>query len=219
VTTMNGRGVRVLLVGGVLAGPLFTLAWVVGEAITPGYSATRHLVSELALGKFGWLQEAGFYVTGVLVLGFAFGLWRALRPVRLVWGPIIIGLVGLSLIGAGLFEQDPANGFPPGTPVVPTTRTMHGELHDVFGSVISYGLPIAALVFVRAFHTLRRRPWLVYSLVTGLATVVVFVAAKLTPQDIAEAGLQQRIGLTVDFLWLTLLAALVLRTAPEPESA
>ncbi|HEY1574743.1 MAG TPA: DUF998 domain-containing protein [Pseudonocardiaceae bacterium] len=216
---MNGRAVRVLLVGGVLAGPLFALAWIVGEAITPGYSATRHLVGELALGTFGWLPEAGFYVSGALVLGFAFGLWRALRPARLVWGPIIIGLVGLSLIGAGRFDQDPANGFPPGTPVMPTTRTMHGELHDLFGAVISYGLPIAALVLVRAFHTLRRRPWLVYSLVSGLATFVVFFAAKLDPQGSAEAGLQQRIGLTIDFLWLTLLAALVLRTAPEPESA
>lgn len=207
---MNGR--TVLLAGGVLAGPLFTLAWVVGEAITPRYSATRNPVSELALGRFGWLQEAGCYLTGVLVLGLAFGLWRAFRPVRLVWAPIIIGLVGLSLIGAGHFDGDPANGFPPGTPVIPTTRTMHGELHDVFGGVIIYGLPIAALVFVRAFHQLRRRAWLVYSVVSGLATFVVAFAAKLDPQDIAEAGLQQRIGLTIDFLWLTLVAAFALGT-------
>ncbi|HEX5118413.1 MAG TPA: DUF998 domain-containing protein [Pseudonocardiaceae bacterium] len=207
---MNGRAV--LLVGGVLAGPLFTLAWVVGEAITPRYSAMRNLVSELALGRFGWLPEAGFYVSGVLVLGLAFGLWWAFRPVRLVWAPIIIGLVGLSLIGAGHFQEDPANGFPPGTPVIPTTRTMHGELHDVFGDVIIYGLPIAALLFLRAFHTLGRRAWLVYSLVTGLATFVVSFVAKLDPRDVAEAGLQQRIGLTIDFLWLTLVAAFALRT-------
>jgi hypothetical protein len=67
-------GTRTLLICGAIAGPLFTVAWLVEGATRADYSPLRHPVSSLALGEFGWTQVANFIVTGLLTLAFAVGL-------------------------------------------------------------------------------------------------------------------------------------------------
>ena len=60
------------------------------------------------------MQMTNFIVCGALVLGFAIGLGRVLRTGRgSTWGPILLGIFGLCLIGAGLFVTDPLLGYPP----------------------------------------------------------------------------------------------------------
>jgi hypothetical protein len=71
---------KALLVCGAIAGPLFTLAWVVEGATRANYQPLRHPVSSLELGGLGWTQRANFLVAGLLTLAFAMGLRRALRP-------------------------------------------------------------------------------------------------------------------------------------------
>jgi uncharacterized protein DUF998 len=119
-------------------------------------------ISSLSIGDSGWMQIAIFIITGVLTLVFAIGLWHVLRPSGAVWGPGLVGLVGIGLMGAGLFVTDPLNGYPLGTPLIPTERTTHGILHDLFGVPFFLGLPITGLVFAR--HFARRRPACVGSL-------------------------------------------------------
>jgi hypothetical protein len=68
-----------LLLGGVIGPPLFVLVVLIEGAIRPGYSAWRDFVSALSLGDQGWEQIAIFLVCGLLALGFAVGLRRALR--------------------------------------------------------------------------------------------------------------------------------------------
>ena len=96
----------------------------------------RFAVSSLSVGELGWIQIANFLITGSLILAFSVALRQILLgPSGSVWGPVLIGLVGVGLIGAGLFVTDPLNGYPPGTPLIPTERTTHGILHDLFGVV------------------------------------------------------------------------------------
>jgi hypothetical protein len=45
VRTATRGASRAPLVGGLLAGPLFTALWIVGGRVTPGYDPMRHLVS------------------------------------------------------------------------------------------------------------------------------------------------------------------------------
>jgi hypothetical protein len=45
---------RTLLTCGAIAGPMFTVAWLVEGATRADYSPLRHPVSSLALGEFGW---------------------------------------------------------------------------------------------------------------------------------------------------------------------
>lgn len=110
----------ILLVCGAIAGPLFTVAWLVEGATRVNYDLRQHPISSLALGEWGWTQIVAFVVTGLLTLSFAAGLRRTLQPREASsWGPWLIGAIAVGLIGAGMFVADPLNGYPAGTPNLP----------------------------------------------------------------------------------------------------
>ncbi|MFI6504904.1 DUF998 domain-containing protein [Nonomuraea typhae] len=199
---------RGLLGCGVVAGPVFVAAFVVQGAVREGYDPLRDPVSSLALGPAGWVQSAAFIVCGLLTVAFAAGLRPALHGAR--WGPSLIGVWGLSLIGAGVFVTDPVPGYPPGTPAEPGAYTTSGLLHDLSAVVTLVTLPAACLVLARRFHGLGLRSRVVYSLVTAAAFPALWVTAGLGfAQDPALAGLAglfQRAGIVVAWAWITLLA-------------
>jgi hypothetical protein len=203
---------RVLLVGGLLAGPLFTAAWIVEGAARAGYDPLRHPISSLSIGDLGWTQMANFVLTGALMLAFAAGVWRAVRPLGgSTWGPLLLGACGVGLLGAAAFVTDPISGYPPGTPAVARQPTVHGTLHQLFSAFLFLGLPAACIVFARRFAGWRRQGWAAYS----VATAVLFVAGfALTSAGfgqsqslVALGGLLQRVTLVVGWGWTTLLAA------------
>ena len=219
LTSMNSK-TRLLLWCGVLAGPFFTIVWFLQGLTRPGYDPLKYTISSLSAGELGWIQIANFLITGSLILAFAVALRQLLQePSGSVWGPILIGLVGVGLIGAGLFVTDPLNGYPPGTPILPTERTTHGILHDLFGIPVFLGLPIAGFVFGRLFARRGESNWAWYSRLSGIGMFAVFFIARLgfrmleTNPALAENfGLLQRITLIIGFTWLTLLAVHMLQS-------
>ncbi|MGI5128915.1 DUF998 domain-containing protein [Pseudonocardia sp. CA-107938] len=202
---------RTLLACGMVAGPLFVIAFLVAGALRADYSPLRHPVSSLAIGDAGWTQAANFLVTGLLVLAFAVGLRRSGSG---RWLPVLVGLVGIGLLGAGLFTCDPINGYPPGTPLAPVP-TVRGTLHRAFSALVFLGLPIAALVAARGEH---RRGFARYGLVSAVAFLALFVLAALgfaqQPVLLPVGGLLQRLCLVVGLAWLTVLAVDRARGAP-----
>ena len=213
---------RLLLMCGALAGPFFTIMWFIQGLTRSGYDPMKYAISSLSVGEFGWIQIANFLITGSLILAFAIALRQLLQgPSSSVWGPILIGLVGAGLIGAGLFVTDPFNGYPLGTPLLPTERTPHGILHDLFGIPVFLGLPIAGFVFGRLLARRGEQNWAWYSRLSGIGMFAVFVVARLgfrmldtNPALAANFGLLQRITLTIGFTWLTLLALHMLKARP-----
>ncbi len=211
---------KVLLVGGAIAGPLFTIAWIIEGITRADYNPLRHPISSLALGDLGWTQDANFIVTGFLTLAFAVGLRRALQPRGgSTWAPLLIGAVAIGLIGAGIFVTDPLNGYPPGTPDKLVSYSTHGALHQLFSTPVFVGLPAACFVLARRFLGWGERGWAIYSLVTGVAFVVAFVFTSAGFAQAAGlvdfAGLLQRITLTIGWAWLTLLAIRLLQATSE----
>lgn len=80
---------------GVICGPLFVVAFIIEGVNRAYYDPLRHPVSSLALGDSGWTQTANFLVTSLLVVAFAVGLRRALRPFGgSIWGPLLVGVWG-----------------------------------------------------------------------------------------------------------------------------
>jgi hypothetical membrane protein len=208
--SLNDRTTKLLLACGVLAGPVFTLAWLAAGATRPNYDPLRHPISSLAIGAEGWTQTASFIVNGLLTLAFAFGLARALRLQRgSRWGTWLIGLVAIGLLGAGVFVTDPMNGYPPGTTNLPTDYSVAGRLHRLFSAGVFLGLPAACFVFARLFGRWGERRWQRYSLSTGIAFIILFILTSMGFGQLgiltAYAGLLQRITLTVGWIWLTLL--------------
>ena len=218
---------ELLLLCGAIAGPLFTAAWIVEGATRTDYDPLRYPISALSIGEFGWMQRANFIVTGLLVLAFAIELRRILRqPSGSVWGPLLVGLLGIGLIGAGIFVTDPLNGYPPGTPIIPTERTTHGILHDLFGIPFFLGVPINCFVFARLFARWGERSWAWYSRLSGIGMLAVLFVSRLGfrllptyPDLAANFGLLQRIIVTIGFAWLTLLAVYMLKAPSEIPTA
>ncbi len=165
---------RALLAGAALAGPLYVGLGIFQMFIREGFDIRRHALSLLSNGDLGWIQIANFMLAGLLTIAGAVGMRRALAAGRgRTWGPLLIALYGLGLIGAGLFVADPALGFPAGTPAGAGTITTAGLLHFVTGGIGFLGLIAASFVFARRFAGLRKTGWALFSLVNG----VVFFAA------------------------------------------
>jgi hypothetical protein len=165
---------RALLSCGVVAGPLYIIVGVIEILTRPGFDPTRHDLSLMSNGDWGWIHISLLILTGLLTIAGAVGMRRVLHGSRGgTWGPLLIGLYGLGLIGAGIFSADPALGFPPGTPADAHTISWHGLGHIISGSVGFLGLIAACFVFARRFSALKQRGWAAYSVATG----VIFFAA------------------------------------------
>ena len=168
-----GGVTRGLLGCGALAGPVYLVVGLVQAFTRPGFDITRHDLSLLSNGGLGWIQVGNFIVTGLLVVAGAMGLRRALREGRArTWGPLLVGVYGLGLIGAGIFVADPAAGFPPGTPADAHAISWHGLMHLAAGAIGFLALIVACLLFARRFAGRGETAWSVFSAIAG----VVFLA-------------------------------------------
>jgi hypothetical protein len=198
---------RALLMGGLLAGPLYLSLALAQAGIREEFDITRHAVSLLALGPGGWIQVANFVVTGLLVLGCAVGLRSVTRggPGG-TWGPLLLGLYGVALMGSGAFPADAGFGFPPGTPPgPPQAMTTAGTLHFMLGGVGFIALIGACLVFARREFALGDGGYGAFSVLTGVAFLIAFMGiASGPPRPATVIGLW--LGLTLTWIWLGGLA-------------
>ena len=134
---------RILLAGGVVAGPLFVVAVAVQALTREGFDLARHPLSLLAVGEGGWVQTVNFLLAGVLSLGFAAGVARRLPggPASAA-GPWLLAIFGLGLVLGGAFTADPGMGFPEGAPAgIPDTLTVHGTIHAIVPPLASPSWP------------------------------------------------------------------------------
>jgi hypothetical protein len=204
-----------LLTCGLMAGPVFVAAFLIEGATRPGYNATTLPVSLLSVGDAGWMQVVNFVVDGLLLLGFAFGLFRAFRErgTAAALGPVLLAIFSLAIVGAGVFSTDPGAGFPRGV-APPTEPSRHAILHDLVSLVAFTVLPVACLAFARRFAAWGQQRWAAFSALTGSALAVGFVLvligfnARTVLSDVA--GLIQRVWIIAGWGWVFFLAAHVL---------
>ncbi len=208
---------KLLLAGGVMGSLLNLVVLLILGATRPGYNAWLLPDSSLELGPGGWIQIANYMISGALLLGFASGLRRVWRTgPGSTWGPILLGIYGLSFIGIGIFVTDPVLGYPPGAA---STPTLHGSLHNLFGQ-------LQFLSLVAACFVLRRREaagpagrgWAGYALATGLLVAAIDVIFVISFKFLGggPAGLISRIGILACGSWVALLAMRLMRKAGDP---
>jgi hypothetical protein len=197
-----------LLWSGVAAAVLFVVTSLVEGLTRPGYNALRQPVSALALGPGGWVQQANFAVTGVLMLLLAAGLGIGLRGLGgSPLAPVLVGIYAIGLIGAGFFVTDPVAGYPPDPPPAPSR---HGRLHELFSVFVFLPLLAACLVVARLLAAAGSPVWALYSLLTELVVIAGLVLSGLgfggAPRLAPVAGVAQRIAIVAGWAWLALLA-------------
>jgi hypothetical membrane protein len=202
---------RRLLACGIIAGPVFLTVTMVQAITRRGFDLSRHPVSLLSLGDFGWLQIANFVVTGALCVAFAAGMRQRLRSESSgTWGPRLFALQGLGMILAGVFLTDAGAGFPPGAPAGAPEISWHGILHEV-GAMLSFlGMLGGFLVFARGFAVREQRGWALACVATVVAVIVV-----VGWPDLDTLSVRLVIASAIEFAFLAALAARLMRSLPE----
>jgi hypothetical membrane protein len=200
---------RWLLAGGIAAGPTFLVVSTIQALTRDGFDIRKVAFSSLSLGDYGWIQITNFVVVGLLCIGAGVALRRLVRtgPAS-TWGPRLFMFFGAGQIAAGVFTQDPAMGFPPGTPDgMPESFSWHGILHIISAPVAFLAAAIGVAVFSRRFAAQGNRRWRVYS----IATAVLGPAIAIPPET-TSAGIRLATATGVVYLWLALYAIRLLRT-------
>ncbi|QGH33734.1 DUF998 domain-containing protein [Gracilibacillus salitolerans] len=210
------RVTKCLLGCGFFGSTMFVFVFLIDGITRAGYDPIYHPVSALSLGNRGWIQITNFMITGILTIAFALGMRRSLNPGSgAKWGPLLLGLFGISLVFSGVFVMDPMQGYPPGAPTGVFTEgvSWHHYAHDVFGILVFTSLPITCFVLARRFLKSEGRiGWTLYSIFTGTVMLVLFMFfGTLWENDSQFAGLIQRIMLITGFAWISLVAAFLYR--------
>lgn len=193
---------KALLTCGIVAGPLYVIVGLIQMAIRPGFDITRHALSLLTNGDLGWIQILNFLVTGALLIAGAAGMKRALQSgLGNQWAPLMLGLHGLGLMGAGIFTADPALGFPPGTPLENNPISWHGMLHFIVGTIGFIGFMTTCFILARRFKALQQPGWAWSSLITGILFLAAFVGIASGSKGPVSAIFA--IAVVLSFIWIS----------------
>jgi hypothetical protein len=208
---------KMLLLCGFVGCPLFIIVFLIEGALRADYNFLKYPVSNLSIGDSGWIQILNFIITGILILFFSIGLRRISKdyPGKF-WVPLLIALVGIGLIGAGIFTTDPIYGYPPDKPLILAQHSLAGHLHNLFSLFVFACLPASCFVMYNRFIKFENAKWAIYSLLSGLVMIATFVLAGLSfgrviPSFIQIAGLFQRLSIITGWIWITLLAVHFIR--------
>jgi hypothetical protein len=199
---------KLLLAGGVLAGPIYIIIGIAQILTRAGFDISRHPLSFMSLGDLGWIQITNFIVTGLLVIAGAIGLRQvAQADKRLRRGALLLGIYGLGVVGGGIFVPDPALGFPPGTPdTYPQTISWHGLLHFIFGQIGFLALIVASFVYARYFAVNGLRGWAIFSALTGALFLFAIIATVATSAGDGSAWALLALYVAVILAWIWLAA-------------
>jgi hypothetical protein len=208
---------QVLLVCDAFGWVLFTIIFLIAGATRPGYDPWQQAISALSLGPDGWVQQANFIILGTLLVIAAFGWHQALEPgIGSRAYPVVKGITGISLIGAGFFAQDPAPGYPPGA--VQTAPTLHGDIHQICAFVSVTALALSCFALARRLAAEPRwRGWAAYSAVSGILILIfVSIFGALTARASSIAGIFERLMAgTAALLSLLVITRLLMLTRPR----
>lgn len=176
---------------------LLATAWLL--PFVSQYSLIGDNISELALGRYGFVLTVAFVIAGLGILGLAY----AIRTLTLgSWGSFIgsllIAIYGAGAILSAVFPTDPIDS-PADVWSLSTTGTIH-----IVVALVSFLSAIAGMfILTRTFMTAARwrslTPWLMLFPAGALALFFVQSEGPLV-------GLLQRLLVTVISAWLIVVA-------------
>ena len=206
----SATSTKSLLSLGIVAGPIYILVSLAQALLRDGFDLTRHQWSLLSNGDLGWIQISNFIVTGLMTIAFAVGLQRTGATKR---ASRLIGVFGLSLVGAGIFRADPAFGFPDGAPEgAPTEISAQGLLHFTVAGIGFLCLVAACFVVARRFAAEGNKRWATYSRASGILFLAGF-AAVASGSTGAVPNLVFTAAVVIAWAWVSALARHQQRTA------
>jgi hypothetical membrane protein len=203
--------VRAAGICGLLAFVTVNVGWIAGGLAQPAaYSSARDDISDLGAttANSAWLyNQIGANVTGLLVVGLALGLWRALSPDLLGR----LGAAALLLAGAGAFLDGLFRLDCRGIDAACTNDSWHSHAHKIESGITAVATLAAPLILAFAF---RRIPLWRDSWLPSLAAVAAIILANVAFSALGN-GAATRAGTVVVFLWIAFLGVRLLQKADQ----
>ena len=198
ISADNFRGSNLLAIVALGGSGCFVASALLLPAVSE-YGIRRDFISELAIGRYGFVQTLAFLAFGIGALALAAGLRKTTRG---SWGStvgsILVGLFGIGVLLDAVFPIDP------GVQMMTVAGTVH--LMAALGAFVC--MIAAMFVFSRTFtQSARWRSLRSVSLALALAAF----AALFLPSGGEWAGLFQRMFVGVVISWMVIVAV---RTAP-----
>ena len=200
--TSRARILRASAVGGLLAGPLLVVCWIVAAlAQSPGFSFINHASSDLGAqtANSPWIaNQLGSQLPGLLLLLFAVGLWLCVGD-RFSGraGSILIAVVAIGAFASGFLRLD-CRQMDAGC----EDSSWQAVGHNINSGIVILALALAPYVLARAFS--RSPKWHDRWLLT-LGVGIGLFPAVVGGGAIGE-GLGQFLPQTLWFAWIAVLA-------------
>lgn len=188
-------------VGGTVAPWVFLLVVFALGAATAHYDPATQTASELAIGRLGWIMRLNLCGLGTLLLVAALrlrhnGCWRWRRVLTL------LGVVGAAFFIAGICVIDPGARL----------ESVHGAVHLAAAATVFACITAAACLVLR--FRLRFRFTRPVARATAWVTPLLMLSTQFFRED---GGILQRVLLTLDFLFVTVIFVEMSHTAgPDP---
>ena len=187
----------------VVATGLFLLAVIVQGAARPDYDAWQQSISALSLSEQGWVQDLFFALLGAALLSTVSTWHRVLRGgIGDRAYPAFTALLGLSLLAAAWWSQDPAPGYDPERLglELPTTS---GLLHLTAAGVGAISSVCALLVMASRLKTQSEwQRWVGPTRLCAVLTAVcVTVYGVWSVQPTGFAGAFERLVVVIPGAW------------------
>ncbi|WP_454883538.1 DUF998 domain-containing protein [Sphingomonas oryzagri] len=174
----------------------FVAALALMHLIRPDYTVVDHMISDYAVGQFGWIMTTAFVSLSLGCLTLAAGLFRSGPSSWLSrTGAALLVVAFAGLIVTALYPTD--------LETAPSTRT--GDIHAIsfLVNIASILLSTVCLAFGYAFSPDWRRQRAVALAIAALL-IVAFVAEYLTLHKGAPYGITNRLFVGVFMAWLIL---------------
>jgi hypothetical membrane protein len=208
---INARAIRWLLFCGIAACLLLTIFVIAAALLTPDYSRWLEPISQMgAEGRpHAQVINAGFIIIGLLLSGFAYGLYCHLGRcilAKMVWLALAVSSIGIILLG--IFQAD--------WKALGVTGTLEDNLHSVFAQVTFISFVTCMAMFTMLAH--RKRLWCAFKRVSLAFFLANLVLLALLDAQVSWAG---HGALEFSFMGLSLvwLVAVSLRSLRLPAHA
>ncbi len=169
------------------------------------YGIRGDFISELAIGRYGFVQTLAFLAFGIGAVALAVGLRRSTKG---SWGSlvgsILVGLFGIGVLLDAAFPIDPGGQM----------TTVAGTVHLVAALAAFVCMVVAMFVLSRTFkQDAGWRSLRSVSLVLALAAL----AAFFLPSGGEWAGLFQRVFVGIVISWMVIVAIRLRPTGSRPK--
>ena len=177
----------------------FVVAVAVLHFLRPEYNPINHAVSNYAVGPYGYLMTAAFYVLALSVFALALGLFRSIASTNLSRiAVLLLFLASCGMVIMGIFPGDVHALHPP--------AAITGIIHWTAAGISFLSIMIAAFLLSSSFKTDERlqkfqRPFFLLALAMVGALLLYGILAL-----VGWIGIGQRIYIAVCLLWLLALA-------------